>query len=237
MKKNKKEKQNSSYQEWRKNPTPENMSALLKSLDSTINSIASTHGASNDENLKWALRVHLAKEIKNRFDPSKSSLQTFVYQSLQRTPRIKAQQKNIIRVPESSDYDIRRINAAKQELIDINDREPTRAEISDRAGIPLSRIQKLEERYSKPTMNLSSFYQETGGVDPSDSMHIPATAEEQLYHQYSVDSLDSVDRRIYDSLSQNQGMSKKELASSLGLSAPAVSQRIEKINKALTFDV
>jgi len=224
------------YNVWNKKQTPDNMSALLKSLDSTINSVASTHGAARDDNLKWALRVHLAKDIKNRFDPTKSSIQTFIYQSLQRTPRIKAQQKNVIHVPESSDTDLRRVRRTRQELVDIHEREPSRAEVSDRSGVSITRLEKLEKQFGKPSMTMSAFHTGSGGLDPSEGQQV-ATAQEQLYHGYAVDALDSTDRRIYDSLQQENKISKKEIASYLGISAPAVSQRIEKINKALSFDV
>ncbi len=232
----KKEQQTNLYKTWKQDQTPDNMSALLKSLDSTINSVAATHGATRDENLKWALRLHLAKDIKNRFDPNKASLQTFVYQSLQRTPRIKAQQRSVIHTPESSDADLRQLRRTRQELIDIHDREPSRAEIADRSGISIKRLEKLEKQFGKPSMNLSAFHTETGGMDPMAMGDTPATAQEQLYHQYAVDALDSTDRRIYDSLQHNAPSSKKEIAAVLGISAPAVSQRIEKINKALRFD-
>ena len=231
-----KEKQLNLYKQWQQDKTPDNMSALLKSLDGTINSVAATHGATRDSNLKWALRLHLAKDIKNRFDPKKASLQTFVYQSLQRTPRIKAQQRSVIHTPESSDTDLRRLRRSRQELIDIHEREPTRAEVADRSGLSIKRLEKLEKQFGKPSMNLSAFHTETGGMDPLGEGDAPATAQERLYHQYAVEALDSTDRRIYDSLQYNAPSSKKEIAASLGISAPAVSQRIEKINKALRFD-
>mgnify|MGYP002641744257 CR=1 FL=1 len=236
MHKTKKEQQLEAYEVWAKDKTPENMSTLLRTLDSTINSISSTHGASNDENLKWAIRVHLAIDISNRFNPDKASLQTFIYQSMQRVPRIKAQQRNIVHTPESSDTDMRRVRQTRQELIDLHDREPTRAEISDRAGISLKRIEKLEGRFGRPEINLSAYHTETGGLDPLDVNLPSATAKEQLFHNYAVDALDSTDRRIYDYLNQDTPLSKKDIAESIGVSAPAVSQRIEKINKELRFN-
>ncbi len=231
----KKEQQKELYEAWSKKKTPDNMTALLRSLDSTINTVASTHGAAKDENLKWALRVHLAQDIKNRYDPAKSALQTFVYQSLQRTPRIAASQRNLVHVPESSDTDLRSLQGARQDLLDINEREPTDDELSDRAGVSLARIRALDNKFGRPIMAVSKFHVGSGGVDPA-SGDEAATATEQLYRQYAVDALDTTDRKIYDMLSGEVPAAKSQIASHLGISPPAVTQRLAKIIKKLDMD-
>jgi len=230
---NKKQLTEQAYKTWSENKTPDNMSSLLGSLSGTINSVSATHGASGDENLKWAIRLHLAKEIKNRYDPSKSALSTFVYQSLQRIPRMAAQQRNIVHVPESSDADMRRIAVVRQELIDKNERDPSDDEIADRSGISSDRVRSLNSKFGRPKVTMSKFHATSGGAEPNTIGLDTQTVQEDLYQRYAVDSLAPQDRQVYDWLSQEVPLAKSQIATRLGISPPAVSQRIDKINKML----
>ena len=230
----KKEKTAASLAAWSADRNPKTMSALLKDLDTTINSVSATHGASRDDNLKWAIRLHLANDISNRYDPSKASIQTFVYQSLQRVPRLAAQQRNVVHVPESSDADRRKVDRARRELEDIHEREPTDAELADRSQIDVRRIQSLNNKYGKPQMTLSKFHEEVGGSDPASEGGYDS-AVDAAHKDYVLQGLAPQDRKIYNWLSQKDPLAKSDIASRLGVSPPAISRKIKKLEDK--FDV
>ena len=224
-----------SLKTWSDDRSPKNMSALLRSLDSTINAVASTYGAAKDSNMKWAIRVHLANDIKNRYDPGKASINTFVYQSMQRVPRLAAQQRNVVHVPESSDADLRRLRDAKLELLDKNEREPSRGEIADRAGLSLSRAKSLDKKFGKPSVATSMFHEETGGVDPAVGSQQSISAIDSAHRDYVLENLDPTNKKIYSWLSQTDPLAKKDIASKLGMSSPAVSRRVKSIEDGLHY--
>jgi len=219
------------YEVWSAERTPENMSKLLRAMDPMIKSVSATHGVSGDQNVQWAARAYLARQIMDRYDPAKTGLSTFAYQTLQRVPRIAAKQRNVVSVPETSDYDIRTLRRAKEELFDVYGREPTDLELSDHTGIDPRRIKNLDSRYARPILAASHADSlDSGAESPSVESNSAGSA---LWDQYVVDALDPVDKKIHGWLSGNRPLSKIDIANKLGISPSAVTQRASRIGKEL----
>lgn len=222
------------YQKWSDNRTPENMSVLLRALDPMLKSVSGTHGVQGDQNVTWAARAYLAKQIIERYDPSKTNISTFTYQTLQRIPRIAAQQRNVVKVPETSDYDMRRLRGAKEDLYDQLNREPNDDELADYTGIDVARIKNLDRRFSRPIMAASHAEELTGSPAGGNIFDAPEeNAETRLWREYSMDALDPIDKKIHKWMTAPKPISKVEIAGRLGMSPSAVTQRTARISKEL----
>lgn len=216
------------FERWSTDKSKTNMSALLTALTPDVRAAMSRHGVQGDPNIFNSARVHLAKQMDN-YDPTKANIKTFTYRTLQRLPRIAARQKNVVHVPESSDTDNRRLRAERENLIDILDREPTVEELADRTGVSVDRILTLRNRFSRPIMAASQLENVQGG-----GFGFPAslrTADQELWRSIVIKALDPVDKKIYEWSTRRNPLPKNEMAARLGMSASAVTQRADKIDK------
>jgi DNA-directed RNA polymerase specialized sigma subunit len=222
------------YEAWSANKSPTTLTPLIKALEPTIRSSMAVHGYNNDRNIEWKVKNHLIDQLENRYDPSKgTNVKTFTYETMKRIPRIAASQKHGIHVPESADYDLRRLRGVEQDLLDKLGREPTEAELGDALGLSPSRIQKVRERYGKAelteSMNLATGAGSASAKNDND-VEDPAL---KLWIQYTVDSLSPRDRKIYEWLTRARPLPKTEIAKRLGISPAAVTQRTAKIVEML----
>ena len=113
-------------------------------------------------------------------------------------------------------------------------REPTIEELADESGISVDRINTINNRFSRPMMTMSSV--DNAGMAPADRHKNLSSAESDLWSKYKIKSLGDKDTKIYGWLNEENPPSKAEIANRLGISAPAVSQRISKIENQLDYD-
>jgi DNA-directed RNA polymerase specialized sigma subunit len=216
------------YETWSRNRTPANMSRLLNALNPTLKAVMATHGIHGDKNVELSAKAYLAKQIIERYDPEKASLSTFAYQSLQRVPRIASSQRSVVHTPESASHDLMYIRRTIDSLRDKLDREPTIDEVADESGVSINRIGSITDHYGKPVMS-SSKARLASGVDAASGDELQRSAEQELWQKYTVDSLDDIDRKIYDNITGDKPKTKVEVAKELGMSPSAVTQRSNKI--------
>jgi DNA-directed RNA polymerase specialized sigma subunit len=104
-------------------------------------------------------------------------------------------------------------------------REPTIDELADRTGISPARIEKINKY--RNVQSESSMLTEKG-----DTLFERKKDPHKIWAEYVYHDLDPVDKKIYEwstGYGGNETYKKGEIARRLNMSAPAVSQRINKI--------
>lgn len=204
---------------------------LLTALNPTIDSALKSF-TQGDNAYRTKARV-LAMNAVNTYDPSKgASLQTHVYNNLQRLQRISAQRAGIIRMPENAALQRRAIEKAREDIELETGEEPTLEELADRVGLSIRRINKLMTMPT--TASESQFTGDTGDMWAKKEDHAL-----DLYDRYIYEDLDRTDKKIYEWSTGYGGtrkLSRKEMARKLGISEAAVSLRSTKIAQKFSKD-
>lgn len=204
---------------------PEATSALLGRLKPAIDAAVRSYGGGDK---RYATKARLlALDAVKKYDPSKGvRLDTYVHSSLRSLNREVRQRKDLIHVPENV-YLINRARAlAEDELRSADGSPPSLESIADKTGIPVKRL-KAAERYrgARPTNTTMSL--EGDSMSNASERDPYAVWTDFVYHD-----LDDKDKVIMKHVTGYQGAELKpkgEIAKQLGISAPALSQRINKI--------
>ena len=147
------------YANWRADPTPENMKAVLDDLDTTINS--EIQRFSGPKPLLRSKARALAVKAVRSYDPAGGTrLRSWVVTQLQPLSRYNNSLKPIY-APEDVSRKAYAISKARETLLDETGREPTDEELADRVGISVKRLGKI--RGAVPTI-----VNETMGEDDDD---------------------------------------------------------------------
>lgn len=135
----------SPYDQWRYEPTQNNLYNVVKSLQPTIQaSLASMKGM--DPNIKAKARVVAAKAVQS-YDPnSGASLPTWVSSQLRQLTRDVRKSNNVLSVPENAQLDAYHIYKTELELEDELGRTPTVQEVADRAGMSIKKISTVKSK-------------------------------------------------------------------------------------------
>lgn len=200
-------------------------SNILKGLTPTINSAIKSFAQGNNEYSTKA-KV-LALEAVKTYDPSKSKLETHVYNNLKRLQRISADRGNIIHIPEQTALDKRQLDKLIRDYSIDNGSEPSYQWLSDQTGMPIKKISRLMN--VKGQTSTSMMVGESG-----DSLEAAPRTAVQLYEDTLYQELDEKDKKIYEWLTGYQGapmLDRATVAAKLKLSLPALSQRISKIDQ------
>lgn len=200
-------------------------SNIIKSLTPTINSAIKSFAQGNTEyNTKAKV---LALEAVKTYDPSKSKLETHVYNNLKRLQRISADRGNIIHIPEQTALEKRQLDKLIRDYSIDNGVEPSYQWLSDQTGMPIKKISRLMNVKGQTSTSMA-----TG--ESGDSLEaVPRTAI-QLYEDTLYQELDEKDKKIYEWLTGYNGspiLDRATVASRLKMSTPALSQRIAKIDQ------
>lgn len=220
------------FEAWQSNQTPEGNVAFLKEIDPIVQKGVQMYGGSNP--LAQSKAKLLALKAAQKFDPSRSRLQSHMITNLQELQRIGRKQQEIIKVPERTLLENYRLNQGKQELEDTLGREPTDAEISDHLGISLDRLTKI--RKFQPGISSSQAEgDETNSSVPAS--HLPGAKDNSDYWANIVyQDLGPLDQKIMElslGMFGNRQLSNLEIAKKLNRSPGAITQRKIKIQKLL----
>jgi DNA-directed RNA polymerase specialized sigma subunit len=213
------------FNAWQAKPGPQTLTPLLSAVEPTIEKAIKTYGYQNDPTIKSTAQLHVIKVLP-RFDPTKSKLNTFLTNELQRVKRLGAQQE-AIPMPESAGIDFQSLNESKNELQETLGREPTTEELADQTGLSVSRIVNLSQRYGLPSVTGS-----TPGMSDVAEVKSDEDNNNEMWLDAVYDELDPVNQKIMEwSTGRNKSpvLSKTEMAKNLNMSVSAVTQRANKI--------
>ena len=215
---NQKQTVDDAYNIYTNEPTPQNLSAVVKSLKPTIDYQLASLGSSTDPVMRNKALTYTAQAIK-KFDPGMSSLPTYISSQLRRLSRDRRASLSPIKVPERIQLEAYDLFKKEQDFIDTNGREPDLGELSDYSGIDIKKINQLRSAM----MPVST--EETFGEQSENSK--PDYLSEATDYVYGES--DHIDRKILE-LKTGYGNSKGNLkaidiANKLKISPSQVSRR------------
>jgi len=223
-----------SYLAWQSQPSPATRAILLKQVQPILDqAVLSAVGRSASPNVNSRARV-LAAQALDRYDPAKGTLKTHLLSQLRSLQRVAGSEQNIISVPEQLSLDRAHLRRLSDELDEKLGRESSTAELADRSGLSLRRIAHI--RQYRPAIASGSILDEHGEVFspasalPQDTTQADAWAE-LVYHDLS-----GPDQLIMDHTLGQHGLpvlQNHEIATKLGITPGAVSQRKAKIQNLL----
>jgi len=221
------------YQKWKTQPSETNRDRMLSSLSPIIDrAVGQIQG---DKNYLTVRGKILAMQAMDKYDPSVSSLSTYLSSALLPLRRYARSQMNILNVPERTMLLSTQLEGAETELEDELGRPPTTSELADKMGMSVKSIEKA--RRSSHARNSGTYEtpMEEGDVHaPIVTRNIP----ERYQHDYVLSrfSDDPISTFIYENDFQLNGrrkLSTADLAKRLKITSGAVSQRRQKIFETL----
>jgi len=215
------------FDQWTAKPTPDNMAAVLRSLDSTINAEVQRYSGPKPI-LRGKARTLAVKAVKTYTPQQGAQLRSWVVTQLQPLARY-SQQLRPIKIPEDVVRRGAELHRLSGELADQLGREPTLIELADETGLSTKRIQKIRDQMM-PVVSESGL----AIRDPAAGPDLPGTTESDAVgnaESMVLASLDARDRQIHAWKTGRGGveLSNQEIARRLGISPAAVSQRSQAI--------
>ncbi len=212
------------YDKWSKDPTPDNMSEILTSLDPVIS--REIHRYTGPKSLLRGKAKSLAIQAVRNFDSSKGAkLHSWVTTQLQQLNRY-GQSLRPIYVPEVSSRESSELNTVSTRLSDELGRQPSHDEIADETGLSVRKVQRLLK--AKPAiLSESQLF-----TDPESGLtSLPATSEVDVIGESAevmYPSFSERDKLIYDYKTGKGGkppLNNLAIARKLGVTPALISQR------------
>ena len=217
------------HKRWLADPTPDNTGALLGSVKDTVESALSSYAGDHKDGLRTRAKL-LAVNAFRTYDPTKGTeLRTHVYNALQKLYRDRNDRYNLVHIPENVTMEKNSLYAASGAFKGEHGREPTVQELADLTGISMKRQEKISSY--KPVSAESQLLNEQGEM-----LFGAASDPHKVWVDYVYSELDPVNKKIMEWKTGYGGAKQlptAEIARSLKISAPAVSQRIGTITKRL----
>lgn len=214
------------YEEWKKNPGQDNTRNLLNSLEPQISSALKAFAPGMEEGMRLKAQT-MALGAAKTFDPSRGMhLKSYVFQQLQPLQREYGKRINVVQLPERHILERKALSQAEDDFISKRGRPPSTAELAEFTSIPVARITTVRQ-HGTPVAESSQVYKDTG-----DSAVNIQPDPQRIWADFVYADLDPTDQRIYEMCTGHGGVKilpKKEIAEKIGISAPAVSQRINRI--------
>lgn len=212
---------------WDKDPSQENLRALLKAIDPIINSeVQKQLGTIPPAILKLKAKSLVLKALK-KYDPKKAQLNTFLVHQLAPLKRENMKAQNIIRMPENMQLKVRTFIDRKQKLEDKLGREPTSLELADELKWNLKQVRRMEKQFHTEA-NMGSLTYEEGASYLNSSLNLKT--------DLVFRSLAPRDQLIFEYTTGYGGkpkISNNAIAAKLKVSSAYISQRKKHIMKKL----
>lgn len=220
------------YDQWSAQPTNKAVTGkLLNTLSPTIDKAIRAHVGDPHPLIRSRARNIVLKSLP-KYDPKQTQLNTFITNQLYSLRRVNRKQTQIISVPERMTQEYAKLTSAEANLRDQLGREPTTLELADTVGLSTKRIQKIRS-FKYPVSESQAELLGAGfspGVQSKKSHWL-----EVIYHD-----LDPTDQQVMEysfGMFGKPQMSNQAIATKLGLSPGAISQRKAKIQKYLDDEV
>lgn len=217
------------FDSWQANPTPESANALLGHMEPIMGTAISRYAGKDDPLIRSRAR-RMTLDAFRTFDPSRGvKLTTHVMNHLQGLRRASRQQQQFLKVPERAAMEQAYMQRMEAELQEELGREPSTNELADFSGLPLPKIARLRKYVpGAAESSLSDDTAITSSVDPFDRemriaelLHGELTERDQKIMEWSL------------GMYGTPRLSNLEIASRLGVTPGAVSQRKSLLQKRL----
>jgi RNA polymerase primary sigma factor len=226
------------YPQWQTTRTPENNTAILKTLQPVIDTaVMSYAGQAASPTIRSRAKLMALKAL-DTYDPQRGNVRTHLLSQMQSLRRLSAQTQNIISIPEQVSLDFSRLSENENELRDQLGRDPADDELADATGLSVRRIRKIRA-FNQPVAEGMT----TRDVGPDDNYggdsasNIPgSTRSADAWFKFVYEDLSPVDRLIADMTLGRNGRKKtstQDIARRLNITPGAVSQRAAKIQTML----
>lgn len=223
-----------SFSSWKATPGPGTADSLLKAVDPVISSAIQTYGAGDQSPILRSRARSLTLQAMKTYDPNRAKLRTHLMTQLQGLRRVRAQQGQIISIPEQVQLDQNHLREAHARMRDWLGRDPSDAELTDETGFSLKRLAHvrkaaggLSESQAQPIDPETGDYNQPTIVSPDD---------DSGWNQFVYMSLDPRDQVIMEhsmGLHGKKILSSKAIAAKIGISPAAISQRASRIQGTL----
>lgn len=218
------------FESWKKDETPEGNASMLSAIDPIIQKGVSMYGGGESPLVRSKARKLAIQGLAN-YDRGRSRLQSHLLNHLQGLRRISRKQHDIIGVPERVLLDNQKIHRHEQELRDRLGRDPSDAELADKAGVSTKRLKYVREWQPGLTTG------QLAASDPEASPGVRSLAENRTaWLEVVYDGLPPIDQKIMEwslGLHGREKLSNREIAEKLNRSAGAISQRKAKIQQVI----
>jgi DNA-directed RNA polymerase specialized sigma subunit len=219
------------FETWQKTRDDDSRERLLQAVMPVIrDNVSQVAGA--DKNYMTIQGKILALKAMERYDPSQSSIATYLNRQLMPLRRSARQQMNVLSIPDRVLFASQQLEGAETELEDTLGRIPTTAELADKMSISVKQIERIRRLAHARNTGSVGLPDEEGGVK---SPEVVRNLDAKYRHEYVLDALasDPASVIIYEAdnrLNGRKPMSVIALANKLRISPGAVSQRRNKIN-------
>lgn len=218
---------------WQADRSPANGAKLLQAIDPIVRSGVKTFAADGGATAYGRARLLAMKSLAG-YDPTKSSLRTYLTHHMQSLQRFRAGQMSPIKVPERMLLMRNTLRRAESDLTDQLGRPPSALELSDHTGLPPPTIAKVRSvRTAAAEGGFSEGYDGDSGYggDPAVRSNSDGGWVRLVYH--SVDPKDQLVLEHTLGLFGQPVLSTLAIAKKLGVTPAAVSQRKAKLQGVL----
>lgn len=215
------------WQQYKQDPKPENLQALIRQLDGSIQSQVNKWSGNLPRPYLEARAKALAVEAIDTYEPGRAALNTHVTNRLKKLSRDVYTHKDAVRVPEHKQLKINTFLKAQRELMSEHGREPTAQELQDHLGWSPALVSKVQAAMNSELLESEDV---GGGLFERQSVWAPDN-DDAIVDMFYYD-LTPQDQQIFEHSTGYGGkpiLSNAELTKKLGITQAQLSYRKRKL--------
>ena len=183
------------YELYKLNPTKQNLVAVTRQLQPTIDSVIASMGDAGNPHLRSRANVITAKAVKSYNPESGASLATWVSSQLRQLSRDARKSNNVLSIPEGVQLDSYALYRAEREFMEEHDREPTLKELADLTHLSQKRITHIRKKVKAVVADGA-----TVGEDGTELAQGSETDHSQEAMDYIYNDSDTTDQKLLEYL-------------------------------------
>ena len=224
----KKDKLTLSWSTWKADPSPTNMTDMMKQVNPVVDKAVYTYAPQSSPAVRSIAKVYTRKALES-YDPTKGTkLQTHLHIQLQPLRR-EAASYNTLHVPENVRTDMRQLGNAERQYEMEQGRSANDDELADYTSLSRARINHIRKFY-RPTVYDSAISE--GGEGGAEQATPALSDAESLWEDYVYYELSDKDKLIYDMKLGNKSgkpASLADISAKMKMTPSAISQRLKRI--------
>ena len=183
------------YELYKLNPSKQNLVAVTRQLQPTIDSVIASMGDAGNPHLRSRANVIAAKAIKSYNPESGASLATWVSSQLRQLSRDARKSNNVLSIPEGVQLDSYALYRAEREFMEEHDREPTLKELADLTHLSQKRIAHIRKKVKAVVADGAAV-----GEDGTELAQGSETDHSQEAMDYIYNDSDTTDQKLLEYL-------------------------------------